>query len=119
MRKFVCAIGAGLLALCLSAPQVQANVLIGGTRVVFPAKDGEVTVRLKSQQARISKTFRQALCLLERSCWIVCHTDNECRCGLRRIADRAAIGVMVSNRPKRVHEIRISARETEMREIRV
>ncbi|BBD80870.1 fimbrial biogenesis chaperone [Aerosticca soli] len=24
----------------------QANVLIGGTRVVFPAKDGEVTVRL-------------------------------------------------------------------------
>jgi P pilus assembly chaperone PapD len=46
MRKFVCAIGAGLLALCLSAPPVQANVLIGGTRVVFPAKDGEVTVRL-------------------------------------------------------------------------
>ncbi|HEY0197998.1 MAG TPA: molecular chaperone, partial [Rhodanobacter sp.] len=41
-----CAIGAGLLALCLGAPQAQANVLIGGTRVVFPAKDGEVTVRL-------------------------------------------------------------------------
>lgn len=46
MRKLVCAIGAGLMALCLSAPQAQANVLIGGTRVVFPAKDGEVTVRL-------------------------------------------------------------------------
>lgn len=46
MRKFVCAIGVGLMALCLGAPQAQANVLIGGTRVVFPAKDGEVTVRL-------------------------------------------------------------------------
>lgn len=46
MRKFVCAIGAGLLAVCLCAPSAQANVLIGGTRVVFPAKDGEVTVRL-------------------------------------------------------------------------
>lgn len=46
MKKFVCAIGAGVLALCLSIPQAQANVLIGGTRVVFPAKDGEVTVRL-------------------------------------------------------------------------
>lgn len=46
MRKFVCALGAGLLALCLGTPAAQANVLIGGTRVVFPAKDGEVTVRL-------------------------------------------------------------------------
>jgi P pilus assembly chaperone PapD len=46
MRKFVCAIGAGLLALCLGVTTAQANVLIGGTRVVFPAKDGEVTVRL-------------------------------------------------------------------------
>lgn len=46
MRKFVCALGAGLLALCLGAPAAHANVLIGGTRVVFPAKDGEVTVRL-------------------------------------------------------------------------
>ncbi len=46
MKKFVCALGAGLLACCLSAPPAQANVLISGTRVVFPAKDGEVTVRL-------------------------------------------------------------------------
>jgi len=46
MWKFVCAFGAGLLALCLSATPAQANVLVGGTRVVFPAKDGEVTVRL-------------------------------------------------------------------------
>lgn len=45
MKKLVCAIGAGLMALCLSAP-IAANVLISGTRVVFPAKDGEVTVRL-------------------------------------------------------------------------
>jgi chaperone protein EcpD len=45
MKKLVCAIGAGLVALCLSAP-IAANVLISGTRVVFPAKDGEVTVRL-------------------------------------------------------------------------
>ncbi len=46
MKRFVCALGAGLLALCLGVPHAQANVLIGGTRVVFPAKDGEVTVRL-------------------------------------------------------------------------
>lgn len=46
MKKFVCALGAGLLACCLSAPSAHANVLISGTRVVFPAKDGEVTVRL-------------------------------------------------------------------------
>jgi len=46
MKKFVCALGAGLLALCLGIPHAHANVLIGGTRVVFPAKDGEVTVRL-------------------------------------------------------------------------
>ncbi|MFC4763674.1 fimbrial biogenesis chaperone [Dyella koreensis] len=52
MRKFVCAFGAGLLALCLGAPQAQANVLIGGTRVVFPAKDGEVTVRLTNDNDR-------------------------------------------------------------------
>lgn len=46
MRKFVCALGVGLLACCLYATSAHANVLIGGTRVVFPAKDGEVTVRL-------------------------------------------------------------------------
>lgn len=46
MRKFVCAVGAGLLALCAGTPSAHANVLIGGTRIVFPAKNGEVTVRL-------------------------------------------------------------------------
>lgn len=37
-----------LLTLCaaLAGMTAHANVLIGGTRVVFPAKDGEVTVRL-------------------------------------------------------------------------
>ena len=49
MWKFVGALSAGLLALCLVAPQAHANVLIGGTRVVFPAKDGEVTVRLTNE----------------------------------------------------------------------
>lgn len=48
MKKFVCAIGVGLLALCSGVPQAQANVLIGGTRVVFPAQAGEVTVRLSN-----------------------------------------------------------------------
>lgn len=47
MRKLLYAfLGAGLVALGLCAAPAQANVLIGGTRVVFPAKDGEVTVRL-------------------------------------------------------------------------
>lgn len=37
-----------LMALCAAVPSMSAhsNVIIGGTRVVFPAKDGEVTVRL-------------------------------------------------------------------------
>jgi P pilus assembly chaperone PapD len=49
MRKFAGLLSAGLFALCLVAPQAQANVLIGGTRVIFPAKDGEVTVRLTNE----------------------------------------------------------------------
>ncbi|MFC5741393.1 molecular chaperone [Dyella tabacisoli] len=52
MRKFVCALRVGLLACCLCAAGVHANVLIGGTRVVFPAKDGEVTVRLTNDNER-------------------------------------------------------------------
>ncbi|MBU8977297.1 MULTISPECIES: molecular chaperone [unclassified Lysobacter] len=39
-------VGAALLAFCAVLPVAHANVLIGGTRVVLPAKDGEVTVRL-------------------------------------------------------------------------
>jgi chaperone protein EcpD len=49
MWKFAGSAGAALLACSLFASSVQANVLIGGTRVVFPAKENEVTVRLTSQ----------------------------------------------------------------------
>ena len=38
--------GTALLVLCLTVSTAWGNVVIGGTRVVFPAKDGEVTVRL-------------------------------------------------------------------------
>jgi P pilus assembly chaperone PapD len=48
MKNPVCALGTALLALCLLAPLAHANVVIGGTRVIFPAKDGEVTVRLSN-----------------------------------------------------------------------
>lgn len=46
------AIGAALLAVCAVLPVANANVLIGGTRVVLPAKDGEVTVRLTNDNDR-------------------------------------------------------------------
>ena len=49
MNNLICAIRAGLLALCLVATTVNASVVIGGTRVIFPAKDGEVTVRMTNQ----------------------------------------------------------------------
>jgi chaperone protein EcpD len=40
-----------LLSLCLFAGTANASVLIAGTRVVFPAQDGEVTVRLTNDNA--------------------------------------------------------------------
>jgi P pilus assembly chaperone PapD len=46
MRNPICAFAVALLLSCLSAPIAHANVVIAGTRVVFPAEDGEVTVRL-------------------------------------------------------------------------
>lgn len=49
MKSLICAARAGLLALCLCAASAHASVVIGGTRVVFPASDGEVTVRLTNQ----------------------------------------------------------------------
>jgi chaperone protein EcpD len=52
MNKTVCALGAGLLMLCLGFGNARANVIIAGTRVVFPAKDGEVTVRLTNDNAK-------------------------------------------------------------------
>src|SRR3569833_2426192 len=46
MKKFLLASCAGLLASCLFASGAHATVVIGGTRVVFPARVGELTVRL-------------------------------------------------------------------------
>ncbi len=46
MKNPVCTLRAALLALCVCAAPVHANVVIGGTRVVFPAQDGETTLRL-------------------------------------------------------------------------
>lgn len=46
MKNSLRALTAALLLFCLSVPAAQASVVIGGTRVVFPAQDGEVTVRL-------------------------------------------------------------------------
>lgn len=52
MNLWTRAIGAALLAACAALPVAHANVLIGGTRVVLPAKDGEVTVRLSNDSER-------------------------------------------------------------------
>lgn len=49
MKKSVCALGAGLLLFCLGLATAHASVVIGGTRVVFPAKDGEITLRLSNE----------------------------------------------------------------------
>jgi chaperone protein EcpD len=48
MNKLLCALGA-VAACVLSAAPAHANVVIAGTRVVFPATTGEVTVRLSNQ----------------------------------------------------------------------
>ena len=52
MKSLSCAVLAGVIALCCCATTAQANVIIGGTRVIFPAKDGEVTLRLTNDSAR-------------------------------------------------------------------
>jgi chaperone protein EcpD len=52
MKKTACALSAGLLILCLGFGSAQASVVIGGTRVVFPAQDGEVTLRLSNNGER-------------------------------------------------------------------
>lgn len=52
MKSLICAFRAGLIALCLYAASAHASVVIGGTRVVFPARDGEVTVRLTNEGDR-------------------------------------------------------------------
>jgi chaperone protein EcpD len=51
MNKTIRALAAVLLGFgsALSIASVHANVIVTGTRVIFPAKDGEVTVRLTNQ----------------------------------------------------------------------
>lgn len=49
MKKSVCAFCVGLLTLCLGIGTAYANVIVSGTRVVFPARDGEVTLRLSNE----------------------------------------------------------------------
>lgn len=52
MKTPIRVLGAALLALVCALPLAsQANVIISGTRVVFPAQDGEVTVRLTNDNA--------------------------------------------------------------------
>jgi len=50
MKPFNLAAGAAAILLCLcAASAVRASVVIGGTRVVFPAQQGEATVRLTNE----------------------------------------------------------------------
>jgi len=49
MNILIRAFGAAVVALCLAIPAAQASVVIGGTRVVFPGQQGEVTVRLSNE----------------------------------------------------------------------
>lgn len=49
MKRFIGAALAALAACCLFAANAQADVVIGGTRVVFPARQGETTVRLSNE----------------------------------------------------------------------
>ncbi|GLQ48192.1 fimbria-related chaperone [Dyella lipolytica] len=51
MNTLIRAVRAGLMSMCLVAGAANASVLIAGTRVVFPAQDGEVTVRLTNDNA--------------------------------------------------------------------
>lgn len=48
MNKLLRSCRAMLIALCLGATSAQASVVIGGTRVIFPAQTGEVTLRLSN-----------------------------------------------------------------------
>lgn len=49
MKSLLCALGAALIALCAATTPANASVVIAGTRVVFPAASGEVTVRLNNE----------------------------------------------------------------------
>jgi chaperone protein EcpD len=49
MKSLLCAMGAVLIALSTVVGTASASVVIAGTRVVFPAVNGEVTVRLNNE----------------------------------------------------------------------
>jgi len=46
MKSLFCTLGAALAALVVGIGPAHASIVIAGTRVVFPAQQGEVTVRL-------------------------------------------------------------------------
>jgi chaperone protein EcpD len=46
MKNFLCTLGAAMAALVIGIGTARASVVVGGTRVVLPAQQGEVTVRL-------------------------------------------------------------------------
>jgi chaperone protein EcpD len=48
MKSLLCALGAALIALSAFVGSADASVVIAGTRVVFPAATGEITVRLSN-----------------------------------------------------------------------
>jgi chaperone protein EcpD len=48
MKSLLCAFGAALIVLSAATGAANASVVIAGTRVVFPAANGEVTVRLNN-----------------------------------------------------------------------
>ena len=52
MKRFKGTALAVVAACCLFTAIAQADVVIGGTRVVFPARQGEVTVRLSNEGAK-------------------------------------------------------------------
>ena len=49
MKHFISTACAVLAGRCLIAGSARASVVIGGTRVVFPAKSGEVTLRMSNE----------------------------------------------------------------------
>lgn len=49
MNTLTRALGAAIVAVCLWMPVAHAGIVVGGTRVVFPAQQGEVTVRLSNE----------------------------------------------------------------------
>ena len=49
MKRFIGTALAVVAACCLFTSTAHADVVIGGTRVVFPAQQGEVTVRLSNE----------------------------------------------------------------------